>query len=496
VAALEAGHVPLFGNVATTYADAARARGIDPAAELNLTIAGDHPSEQYLMASSGLEALPLLGSACDERNGAHLAEDLAIVEVIDEVTGKPCGHGERGNLVVTVLEKDNFLVRYDLEDVVRLNTTPCSCGETHRRLFYEGRVRDVTMVSGKKMLPIDVALVLYEFPEVSTPSAEYQIVRPKTPAPALHVRCEHVPGRTRRRCRRGSPSGSSRRTASRRRSSSSRRASFRGSPTRPRASSTRAEAYRLCAWAAAISAATFPPPSMRWSDATSGWLIPATSAPNACSNAATVISAGSSRTARTTARPTSSGERVPAPRGSVTFVSANMPASRMKPGKIVVTPTPVPWRSSRRPEREPAQAELRRRVDARPGAATLPEIDEMRTIWPRPRSRMPIAARRAITIGARRFTSSARSISSTLKSRSGPLDGSAAFATSTSIGPASSRQRSTLSAIGQVRDDGLGAELGRERRHRRPRAAPRGRGGRPRRAARGRSRGRARRSHR
>jgi phenylacetate-CoA ligase len=184
----------LFGNVATTYADAARARGLDPARDLNLAIAGDHPSEQYLMASSGLEALPLLGSACDERDGAHLAEDLAIVEVIDDATGRPCGHGERGNLVVTVLEKDNFLVRYDLEDVVRLNTTPCPCGETHRRLFYEGRVRDVTRVGDAKILPIDAALVLYDFPEVSTPSAEYQIVRPATPAPVLHLRCEHVPG--------------------------------------------------------------------------------------------------------------------------------------------------------------------------------------------------------------------------------------------------------------------------------------------------------------
>jgi phenylacetate-CoA ligase len=183
----------LFGNVATTYADVARERGLDPATDLNLASAGDHPSEQYLMASSGLEALPLLGSACDERKGAHLAEDLAIVEVIDEQTGKPCGHDERGNLVVTVLEKDNFLVRYDLEDVVRLNTTPCSCGETHRRLYYEGRVRDVTMVGDAKILPIDVALVLYEFPEVSAPSAEYQIVRPKAPAPELHVRCEHAP---------------------------------------------------------------------------------------------------------------------------------------------------------------------------------------------------------------------------------------------------------------------------------------------------------------
>jgi phenylacetate-CoA ligase len=184
----------LFGNVATTYADAARAQGLDPARDLNLAIAGDHPSEQYLMASSGLEALPLLGSACDQRDGAHLAEDLAIVEVIDRRTGRGLGHGARGNLVVTVLEKDNFLLRYDLEDVVRLNETPCPCGETHRRLFYEGRVRDVVPVGDREVLPIDVALVLYEFPEVATPSAEYQIVRPAVPAPVLHVRCEHAAG--------------------------------------------------------------------------------------------------------------------------------------------------------------------------------------------------------------------------------------------------------------------------------------------------------------
>jgi phenylacetate-CoA ligase len=185
----------LFGNVATTYADAARARGLDPAADLNLTMAGDHPSEQYMMASSGLEALPLLGSACDERDGAHLAEDLAIVEVIDRHSGKPCGHGQRGNLVVTVLEKDNFLLRYDLEDVVRLNTKQCPCGETHRRLFYEGRVRDVVEASGHEVLPIDVALILYEFSEVSTPSAEYQIVRTKTGGDKLHVRLEYDPAK-------------------------------------------------------------------------------------------------------------------------------------------------------------------------------------------------------------------------------------------------------------------------------------------------------------
>ena len=184
----------LFGNVATTYADAARACGLDPGRDLNLTIAGDHPSQQYLMASSGLEALPLLGSACDERDGAHIAEDLAIVEVIDRHTGKPCDHAERGNLVVTVLEKDNFLLRYDLEDIVRWNTKTCPCGETHRRLFYEGRVRDLVPAAGREVLPIDVALVLYDFPEVSEPSAEYQIVRRKQPSSKLEVRMEYRPG--------------------------------------------------------------------------------------------------------------------------------------------------------------------------------------------------------------------------------------------------------------------------------------------------------------
>jgi len=183
----------LFGNVATTMAEAARKRGLDPARDLNLDIAGDHPAQQYLMASSGLEALPLLGSACDERDGAHLAEDLAIVEVVDRDTGRACGHGERGNLVVTVLEKDNFLLRYDLEDVVRWNTKSCPCGETHRRLFYEGRVRDIVAVGDVEVLPIDVALVLYDFPEVSTPSAEYQIVRRKQPSDELHVRVEYDP---------------------------------------------------------------------------------------------------------------------------------------------------------------------------------------------------------------------------------------------------------------------------------------------------------------
>jgi phenylacetate-coenzyme A ligase PaaK-like adenylate-forming protein len=60
------------------------------------------------------------------------------------------------------------------------------------------RISPCVSAGDREILPIDVALVLYDFPEVSTPSAEYQIVRPAEPARDLHVRCEHAPGVDRR----------------------------------------------------------------------------------------------------------------------------------------------------------------------------------------------------------------------------------------------------------------------------------------------------------
>jgi phenylacetate-CoA ligase len=59
-------------------------------------------------------------------------------------------------MVVTSLGRDNPMIRYDLEDVVRVDPTPCPCGETSRRAFWEGRQRDVVWVDGHMILPIDV----------------------------------------------------------------------------------------------------------------------------------------------------------------------------------------------------------------------------------------------------------------------------------------------------------------------------------------------------
>ena len=66
--------------------------------------------------------------------------------------------------------------------------------------------------------------------------------------------------------------------------------------------------------------------------------------------------------------------------------SANMPASRMKPGETSETPTPLGIEVGAQAEGEAAQAELGRVVDEESGLADLPESEEMKTMCPEPRS--------------------------------------------------------------------------------------------------------------
>ena len=158
-----------------------------------------------------------------------------------------------------------------------------------------------------------------------------------------------------------------------------------------------------------------------------------------------------SRSPRSRPRRRRSGVRVPTPRGSFTPLSANMPASRMKPGNTVVDPdarcraAPRAARSRIRAGRTWSRCRWRL-----PALATFPDSDEMKTMWPLPRSSMPGSSARASCIGARRFTSSARSISSAVKLvEPSRLPGSAAFATSTSI--AAARRRALRPAAGSAR---------------------------------------------
>ena len=138
------------------------------------------PAAQHDKLSAGQECISYLGSACAPGSGSHIAEDWAIVEVLDPRSGEPVPDGQRGSLVVTSLGRDNPMVRYDLEDVVRIESEPCACGETSRRGFFEGRVKDLVPVGDRTVLPIDVWWELpadAEFVLVRRPRAERLVVR-------------------------------------------------------------------------------------------------------------------------------------------------------------------------------------------------------------------------------------------------------------------------------------------------------------------------------
>ena len=133
--------------------------------------------------------------------------------------------------------------------------------------------------------------------------------------------------------------------------------------------------------------------------------------------------------------------------GSATPASANIPASRMKPGSTTDTPTPCGRRSARSAEREAPQAELGRRVhrgrrlgrlarqrrDEHHVAASA--VDHRRQRSPRERDRRPqVDLEHPVDLLL-------------VSSVSRPLAGTPALATSTSTSPASRREPVDLLSV-------------------------------------------------
>jgi phenylacetate-CoA ligase len=177
-------HWRLFPAALARYREAAERTGValtlPPPEEAG-------PAAQHRKISAGQECVAYLGSACHLDHGAHLAEDYAVVEVLSLNGNTPVADGERGRLVVTSLGRDNPMVRYDLEDVVRIDATTCQCGETSRRAYWDGRMKDLVNVGGRQVLPIDV---WWDLPA----DAEFVLVRQPT-QDSLELRVEgDVPG--------------------------------------------------------------------------------------------------------------------------------------------------------------------------------------------------------------------------------------------------------------------------------------------------------------
>ncbi len=114
-------------------------------------------------------------SECSERDGIHLWGDMTYVEIIDPETGEHVAPGEKGEMVLTMLQKEALpIVRFRIGDITSIDPEPCPCGRTHpriKRIF--GRVDDMLIVRGINVFPSQVQHILMSIPEVG---GHFQII--------------------------------------------------------------------------------------------------------------------------------------------------------------------------------------------------------------------------------------------------------------------------------------------------------------------------------
>jgi len=149
--------------------------------------------------STGIKAYDIYGTSemsgplfteCHLQNGIHIWADMFLIEVIDPKTMEQVDDGERGELVVTSLDKWAFpLIRYRIGDITILNNEPCECGRTHPRIMrILGRTDDMIIVRGINVFPSQVESVLMRIPEIGD---NYQIiVDRKGPLDVMTVKVE------------------------------------------------------------------------------------------------------------------------------------------------------------------------------------------------------------------------------------------------------------------------------------------------------------------
>lgn len=134
--------------------------------------------------STGVNAYDIYGTSelsgpmfteCTEMNGVHIWGDIAYVEIIDPDTGEPLGPGERGEMVITMLQKEALpIIRYKTGDITAYDDSPCPCGRNHLRIErLSGRVDDMLIIRGINVFPSQVEYTLMTIPELGE---HFQIV--------------------------------------------------------------------------------------------------------------------------------------------------------------------------------------------------------------------------------------------------------------------------------------------------------------------------------
>jgi phenylacetate-CoA ligase len=118
---------------------------------------------------------PGVASECVHQNGQHINEDYFYPEIINPETGEVLPDGEKGELVITSLQREGSpVLRFRTRDITFMMREPCPCGRTtvriHRLL---GRTDDLMIIRGVNCFPSQIENVLMR---IEGTQPHYQIV--------------------------------------------------------------------------------------------------------------------------------------------------------------------------------------------------------------------------------------------------------------------------------------------------------------------------------
>jgi phenylacetate-CoA ligase len=135
---------------------------------------GVHAFNWYVATETGV-----IASDCPEHRGLHIYEDLVIPEFVDE-NNQPVTPGQySAKVLVTVLFSRTLpLIRYQLDDSVRLTKETCPCGRPFSLIDdIQGRIQEVINLTGKSAGVVSIQPIFWKDIIGKVPCEGWQIVQ-------------------------------------------------------------------------------------------------------------------------------------------------------------------------------------------------------------------------------------------------------------------------------------------------------------------------------